>query len=598
MYTRCEEMLVLKTSLKYMIKAREYSHALHMTDHGHLHAQRVYSICSWLSVIFSLSEYESSLLQSAALLHDIGMASSDRENHNKESERLVISDAQSKKLPFLDAEATLIGKLCLWHRGDEFDQNCVEECEHQRVRVGLLACILRLSDELDLDFRRTEVNSVQEMDITEKYKNEQLKYHASVLSIIGVRIRTDRLSTHFELLIHDIEHASLQIQRLIKEILGTTLPFPVSILPTKMQYIETQGPSNRRAIIYAYCNPHGLLTAVLSKISLKLAGIDSKIVCNSSDTSNSTNFWINFDSNSLQSYESALFIDLHIDDRTISNVEEIISRNTECKVFMSGVTLSSSAYVTRLIEIGVTLFLGDEHVLFYADFITKKMLFWIMVAGLCNFDNHVTQKNTTKDIHNATRGLKFAIYEHFKDSSQHPIEQIIEKIESNDRQYFLSKSKNLYTETSSASLNNLTLGRVIIVSHHMSVPGRFIYDWITHHIMTNGCLPYQQFEFTTPYAIYFTEPKDNGSISVLFLSYFKNSNTTLPVKCFCKNDVDNIGTNNTIWKRYSSMTNAIKEISDVIASINTEYDDDFKDAPEIIQNIELFLKHSAQTQES
>lgn len=46
------------------------------------------------------------------------------------------------------------------------------------------------------------------------------------------------------------------------------------------------------------------------------------------------------------------------------------------------------------------------------------------------------------------------------------------------------------------------------------------------------------------------------------------------------------------------MTNAIKEISDVIASINTEYDDDFKDAPEIIQNIELFLKHSAQTQES
>lgn len=239
MYSNNEEMRVFKVSLRYMIKAREYAHALHMTDHGPLHAQRVYAICRWLGVIFSLTEYESALLQAAALLHDIGMASADRENHNKESEHLVLSSAKEGVLPFSAEEAALVGKLCLWHRGNDYRNDCIEICENDEVQVGLLASILRLSDELDLDYRRTDFESLKEMDITEKYKKDQLQYHKSVLSILGVRIRVDKLSKCFELLVDDIAGAKLQIERLIKEILGTPLPFPVKILPTKKNYIAT-----------------------------------------------------------------------------------------------------------------------------------------------------------------------------------------------------------------------------------------------------------------------------------------------------------------------------------------------------------------------
>ena len=45
----------------------------------------------------------------------------------------------------------------------------------------------------------------------EKYKKDQLKYHKSVLSILGVRIRVDKLSKCFELLVDDISGAKLII---------------------------------------------------------------------------------------------------------------------------------------------------------------------------------------------------------------------------------------------------------------------------------------------------------------------------------------------------------------------------------------------------
>lgn len=591
MYSSNEEMRVFKVSLRYMIKAREYAHALHMTDHGPLHAQRVYAICRWLGAIFLLTEYESALLQAAALLHDIGMASTDRENHNKESELLVVSGAKEGVLPFSDEEAVLVGKLCLWHRGNDYKNDSIEKCENYDIRVGLLASILRLSDELDLDYRRTEFDSLEEMEITEKYKKDQLKYHESVLSILGVRVRADKLSKCFELLVDDISGAKLQIERLVKEILGTPLPFPVKILPTKKDYLTTQPTQSpaRKAIICAYCNPHGLLTAVLSKMNLKLAGIDAEIVCNKDITGSAAFFWEHINDIDFSNCELAYFIDLHIDSEAIETVEKIIFDNNNCKIFISGATLISSNHISRLIEKGAVLFLGDEHVLFYADFLTENMPFWIRVAGTCNIDNHSIQKNTNKEIYEVTNGLKCAMFDYFEDSSNLPIERIIENIENDCRDFFISQSTKFVEKIESIKVDTLTLGRVLLMKRHDNIPGRFIYEWIVHSIMKNKCLPYENFEFKTPYAIYPVYRSDKISMRVLFVSYFKNSNTTLPIKCFCKQEKVPVGKDNTIWKSYPGKDEADADICSVIASINSAYGDNLTDASTISEKINEYL---------
>lgn len=591
MYSNNEEMRVFKVSLRYMIKAREYAHALHMTDHGPLHAQRVYAICRWLGAIFSLTEYESALLQAAALLHDIGMASADRDNHNKESEQLVLSSTKEGVLPFSDEEAALVGKLCLWHRGNDYRNDCTEKCENNEVQVGLLASILRLSDELDLDYRRTDFESLKEMDITEKYKKDQLQYHKSVLSILGVRIRVDKLNKCFELLVDDIAGAKLQIERLIKEILGTPLPFPVKILPTKKNYIATQSTLTpaRKAIIFAYCNPHGLLTAVLSKMSLKLAGIDAEIICSKEKTGNAAFFWKHVDKINLFNYVVAYFIDLHIDPETIEKVERLISDNKNCKIFISGATITSTNYVSRLIEHGATLFLGDEHVLFYADFLTEHMPFWIKVAGACNIDNHSIQKNTSKEVYEVTNGLKGAMFNYFADTTNSPIERIAKNIEEDCRDFFIEYSKSFDEKIDSIEVNSENLGRVLFIEMNNNIPGRFIYEWITHYIMKNKCLPYENFEFKTPYAIYPVYRSDKKSIRVLFISYFKNNNTTLPIKCFCNQQNVSVGKENTIWKSYPDKETALADISNVIESINSEYRDEFTNTACISSKVMNFL---------
>jgi len=591
MYNRNYEMTVLKESLHYMKKANEYANALHMTDHGPLHAQRVYAICRWLGAIFSLTEYESALLQAAALLHDIGMASADRENHNKESEKLVVTRAQEKFLPFSDEEAALVGKLCLWHRGNDYKNDHIEQCENNEIRVGLLASILRLSDELDLDYRRTEVDSLEQMELTKKYKKDQLKYHESVLSILGVRIRADKLTKCFELLIDDISGAKLQIERLIKEILGTPLPFPVKILPTKKNYISTPitHPQKRKAIICAYCNPHGLLTAVLSKMNLKLAGIDAEIICNKEITGNAAVFWKNIENINFSNYELAYFIDLHIDSEVISKIEKIILGKYNCKIFISGSTITASNYVSRLIENGAALLLGDEHALFYADFLTDSMPFWVKVLGMCNFDNHPIQKNTNREIYETTNGLKYAMFNYFANGTDSQLSEIINNIENNCKDFFIERSKCFDVKISTTDVKSITLGRAILIKECNSTPGRFIYEWIIHCIMKNKCLPYENFEFKTPYAIYPVYRTDKISMRVLYVSYFKNSNTTLPIRCFCNQENMSVGMDNTIWKSYSNKTSALSDICKTISSINSEYKDDFMDIESISKAITDYL---------
>lgn len=594
MYSGEDELSIFKLSLEYMENSGDFARALHMTDHGPLHAQRVYAICRWIGSMFPLTVYEFDLLRVSALLHDIGMASANRENHNKESEDIVINKSKENKIPFSEEEAKLVGKLCLWHRGD-YERECKEICEGNEIQTGLLASLLRLSDELDLDYRRTEFISSEDMEITKQYKEDQIEFHKAVLNILGVRVKVEKSNKYFELICNDTNVVESQIERLKKEIYGTPLEFTVELLSVKNNNVQ-EVKDNGKAIIYAYCNPHGLLTAMLSKISLKLEGIDSDIICSKDETKDAFSFWEDIDKEKFSDYKIACFIDLNIDSEAIRKLEEIFGGDNNCKVFISCVTLASNEYISKLIEIGITLFLGDEHVLFYAKFLNNIMPFWIKVSGLCNIDNISIQKIIDKESYDVVNGLKYAMFKYFKDDKSISIESIMDKIENDDKDFFIEYSKKFYKEIDNTNIKSVALGRVALIRIDNDINGRFVYDWIIHAIMKNKCYPYEKFEFSTPYAIFATKKLRNNEIRVLFFSYFKNRDKLIPMRYFLKKNEGIIGKDNTIWKKYKCKDEAINDMKYVIHNINKEYyrDNDVIDCDNFIydgekNNLDLFF---------
>ena len=181
------------------------------------------------------------------------------------------------------------------------------------------------------------------------------------------------------------------------------------------------------------------------------------------------------------------------------------------------------------------------------------------------------------------------MFEYFEDDSQLPIESIIKSIEEDSREFFISRSADFDRKIESIEVAAVNLGRVVLLKMNDNIPGRFIYEWIVDCIMKNKCLPYENFEFKTPYAIYPVYRSNKTSMRVLFVSYFKNSNSTLPIKCFCKQEEISVGKDNTIWKSYSDKKEAEADICSVITSINSEYDDEFADSSTVFAKITEYL---------
>ncbi len=571
MYSKSDERDVYRESCKYMIQAGDFAKSLYMTNHGYLHALRVHSICQWLGPVFSLSSFELSFLQASALLHDIGMAAGDRDSHNVKSAELVRELAQKNKLPFLPEEADIVATLCKWHRGE---YNTLEEVMYQKetIRLGMLASILRLSDELDLDYRRSDFTTEESMEMIQISRAEQISYHESVQNIFGVRLKLERTCHYFEIFINSISESMLQVERLLKECLGSHLYFPVKISAINNSN-KTFNSSivSKNAIIYAYSNPHGILTAILTKMSLMEIGIESKIITSLDFDGSDKELWNSIESSSFDKITSVYFIDLHISDNNFTQLEKVVKNNSSCNFFMSGATLSTNSYLQSIRNLGVSLFLGDEHVLFCSDIITEKMKKWIKVTGELNLDGHVIRRSNNKEIYFMSLGFKYCILQcHNKKMN---ISKVIDKVLKSKYKFFLKKSNKFIKFLDKVELDYTNKNKVLVIEHNKNIYGRFIYDYISSLASKIRTFPYNNFEFEFNYFIYKQVSSTGATVRVLYMSYFKGENV-LPIRCFCNSDKYSVGTDNTIWKSYKNVSEAEKDILSIVNDINGYYEKD------------------------
>ena len=558
MYDLSMEIEVYKASLPYMMAAKDKASSLQMNDHGPLHAQRVHSSAKLLGMLFDLSSHEYSLLLASALLHDIGMVK-DRKTHHKESYNLVKKMCDQKVLPFDENEEEIVATLCKWHRKD-YDKDLVDEVTG--VRVGLLASLLRIADSMDLDYRRSTDYDSRDR-IVEDYYSDQKQHHLGVLNILALRVVVSPVEKKFEIFLDQFSHAKGQVERLIDEMLGTQLAWPVQIVPvhkTLPNQANVGDGEKKRAIIFSYCNAHGLISAAISKKQFEALGFETEVVCNFEKTVSPRRFWkehlreVDFASYSLVS-----LIDLHLAEDFLDGVLEVISKNRHCAWSYASPLAGSGLDIQRMIEAGITVSLCDERAMFAGSTLDSDSIFWLKVAGLCNFDDHIMFSIAGRDEYLISRGLRYEIDKGINENQGADFfENLVDQVLGDDRDSFFESSVALDNDIKKTCIEHEKYGRVLVLSES-EVLGRSIYDYIYRAMDTVGVLPYSG-EFAAPYAVY--PQKNKYGVRILFLSRFNDPNKAYPVKYFTSYTPSQVGSTSTIWQSFKNEEDALQAISE------------------------------------
>lgn len=159
----------------------------HYTEHGIRHSINVIKIIDKLiGSNLVLNDYESFILQAAVYLHDIGMQQSNsgvfednqiqrsleqmdviRKMHNDLSSDMILDSIKDNSIcPSLALEnfhdyVDNIACLVKYHR--KYDLNDLEDDSYkgEKIRIPLLAALLRLGDELDADCDRVNIEQLK-----------------------------------------------------------------------------------------------------------------------------------------------------------------------------------------------------------------------------------------------------------------------------------------------------------------------------------------------------------------------------------------------------------------------------------------------------
>jgi len=569
MYDQSKEVQVYMASLPYMEAAKDLANSLQMNDHGPLHAQRVHSITKQICSLFSLTPHEQSLVLASALLHDIGMANN-REDHHNASYQLIKDMTLNKELPFDQDEAEIVATLCKWHR-KEYDPHL--NCSKRNIRLGLLASILRLADGMDLDYRRSDEFAKKE-NIIDKFHGKQKPHHLSVLNILALRFYISQMEVRIELFLNEFEHASLQLNRLVKEMVQTPISWPIQIIPVHNNVFEDSlinESNNRKAIIFSYCNPHGAITSAISKRQLDSLGFETNIVFDYERTGYASKFWnkyfLNWDFDDI---DLVVILDLYILEEQFDAVLQKIKENSHCHWTYASVLDTTNSNITKMVSSGINILLGDERALFAGNSIDADSFFWMKIAGLSNSDDHILSSSTiTEEEYKISRGIKHAVWELIDQKKEaESYNKIVHQIINNEKELFVQRESLWKTVIDEKTPKYTQYGRVIVLDT-AKLAGRFIYDIASHVIETQGLLPYEDNEFATPFVIYRT-PSSRG-IMILFFSHFNNINKAFPVKYFVPQCDEQVGSSSSIWQTYPDEETAINAINETIQRINKHF---------------------------
>ncbi len=212
-----QEIAILKVAIPMLqfVRATLSSFA----DHGPHHALRVKTFATQLGYAMGLTDTERRLLRVAALFHDIGNVI-ERERHHQISQETVEKLVEQGELPLTPEEANVVGLLCRWHR-KEYEPEHIDRVRGETVRTGLAASILRVSDAMDIDSRRSDYDE-QFRFAMEFFFPEKRQYFTSLEETYGVRV-VCASNVNLQVFTRGVIHDNIQIEQLYGDLSKTPL---------------------------------------------------------------------------------------------------------------------------------------------------------------------------------------------------------------------------------------------------------------------------------------------------------------------------------------------------------------------------------------
>ena len=557
-----QEIATLRTAVPLLQFAR--AKLSEFTDHGPSHGLRVKSFATQLSYILDLTPAERHLLRAGALFHDIGNVV-DRKRHNVISQETVEKLAAAGKLPFTAKEAELVGLLCRWHRG-EYDPSRTDSLRHEPIRTGLLAAILRVSDAMDIDHRRSDYRD-KFRQVIGFFFPDSVPHWTGLEQILGVRIHCNP-AVSLQVFARGHATDNLQIDMLRGDMASTLLDW--SVMEIDVDSVPARGhaqeTADSNALLVFPFEAHSLVMAALSRKHLTKAGYAVELFCYPDTAGGPRWLW----GEALPEVKAGNLDRLVIiGDRPDATLSSHLL-DTVRRWRATGVTVSvlnryeaNWSRLYPLLELGVELILGGDWAYFWGNAASQADLVWGRCAALCTRDPTQSTVGVTAQEQALTQGLLNVVYKAMveppaddTDGWRAVAEPILDRIAANDQAYFARQARDFAKEYARTAPTGRVQGRVAVFEQASEATPQAYYWRLETTIEAHGRVPERGIRFNVPYAI--AVWPDGDAVELLAISHWREEEA-IPVRLLYPSDLGPVpqGNESTIRVRLSPAQAAV-----------------------------------------
>ncbi len=540
-----QEIATLNTAVPILQFAR--AKMSEFADHGPSHSLRVKSFATQLACIVGLTQTEQHLLRAASLFHDVGNVI-DRDRHHIISEETVIRLTASGKLPFSVREAEIVGLLCRWHR-KEYDPQRVDRLHDETVRTGLLASVLRVSDAMDIDHRRSDYGE-RFSGVLEFFYPNEMPFWTSLEEILGVRIHCNP-AVSLQVLAGLELRENMQFKMLRADLEGTPLPWTVEQVAVSNETGTDLPAGPEKGVIMAAPKAllafpfdcHSLIMAAISRRNLKRAGWEVELFCYP-DTAGAPG-WL-WRQALAQSKPEEYGLLLAVGDRPDPDVTADLLQTIQLwRSAGSAVTLlnrheANWSRLPELLKLGVNVYLGGDWAYFWGSDVQASDLVWGHIAALCTRDPAQATTAISPEQEAIVQGLLKSVYDRAGrsvndvDGWVRLAEPIISRIEANRTSYFADQAHGFVKQYATAPRPPIVDGRLLRFDQAPGTLPQAYYWAMEAAIEAVGRAPERDVQYKTPYALAAWE--DGKEVELLAINHWREE-AAIPIRLLYPSDL-------------------------------------------------------------
>jgi hypothetical protein len=420
------------------------------------------------------------------------------------------------------------------------------------VRTGLIASILRVTDAMDIDHRRSDYPE-RLYNVLKMFFPKELPYWTSLEEILGLRIRCTP-EVNLQVFMREEIEDNMQTAMLRGDLESTPLDWVMheivvwdeetdSALPPKLASPQRK---DRPALLVFSFDPHSLVMAALSRKHLAADGYEVEPLCYPDTAGSAAWLWSEVLAETEPAhYEHLIIIGDRPDPSVTSQLPAIIGHWRRHNVAVSLLNRYEANWprLPDLLQLDVNVFLGGDWAYFWGDAISRVDVAWGRIAALCTRDPAQATLGMTGEERAVTQGLLKMVY----DARSKPTtditdwsalaEPILGQIEANNRKFFANQAAGFVEAYTTTTTPGEVDGRVLRFDQTPDAflslepaPGAlsYAYYWALESAIERlGRVPERGIRFNVPYST--VACHNNGETEILAINHWQDEDA-VPIR--------------------------------------------------------------------